>query len=527
MTTEAIKQEVKEELVAPEVKAEELKSKVATTEEAEVKVEDTISEIPVKQETSDTKITPADDQSAEQPTAPVAPTSAPMQRIGLAPSHPLPEDPEKRELYAKILKQVEYYFSDVNLPRDRFLLETINNSPEGWVNITVLLTFNKLKELTTDVELVAKALKHSPQMLQVSPDSTQVRRLTQIRPVHPANRKSIYAKGFPVDMKDVPAEVRKFFTAYGRVRNVRARREKGGYAAKFKGSVFVEFETEDEATKVRDMTISYKETPLLMYMKDEYIEIKQKEYGEKMHQPEADGLPQLNYLKPFEARRGTGSVQGTALAREHQNNTSHRVENCIIHFDGAGPLALFEDVKQFFAGFERVRFLRYNSGDPTGYVVFANPNTAPAFLTKINASPEGVVEAPNGIAESRTVFRVATPEEADTHWDNFAEMTRKKNRGPPGNNTVTNNNRGGGRNGGFGGNRDGNRGGGRGRGGRGGFRGGPRGGAPGGFGADRNSRDRNKPPMISSGGAAAPGGEKRKAEDGAAGAPATKVPRAE
>ncbi|CAN8023691.1 unnamed protein product [Ixodes persulcatus] len=47
-------------------------------------------------------------------------------------------------LDAKIIKQIEYYFGDFNLPRDKFLREKVKLD-EGWVPIETLLTFNRLK----------------------------------------------------------------------------------------------------------------------------------------------------------------------------------------------------------------------------------------------------------------------------------------------------------------------------------------------------------------------------------------------
>ena len=36
------------------------------------------------------------------------------------------------DLAAKIVKQVNFYFSDTNLPTDNFLLTQVRKTPEGW-----------------------------------------------------------------------------------------------------------------------------------------------------------------------------------------------------------------------------------------------------------------------------------------------------------------------------------------------------------------------------------------------------------
>ena len=36
------------------------------------------------------------------------------------------------DLVARIVKQVNFYFSDTNLPTDNFLLKEVRKTPEGW-----------------------------------------------------------------------------------------------------------------------------------------------------------------------------------------------------------------------------------------------------------------------------------------------------------------------------------------------------------------------------------------------------------
>ena len=51
------------------------------------------------------------------------------------------------EQRAKITTQVEFYFSDANLPTDAFLLKKVKADPEGWVPIGVVCGFNRMKQL--------------------------------------------------------------------------------------------------------------------------------------------------------------------------------------------------------------------------------------------------------------------------------------------------------------------------------------------------------------------------------------------
>ncbi|KAK9813102.1 hypothetical protein WJX72_009094 [[Myrmecia] bisecta] len=71
--------------------------------------------------------------------------------------------------------QVEFYFSDVNLPTDVFMLKQVQRTPEGWVPLKVLAGFNRMKTLTRDLRLVRAALETSTE-LELSPDQQRVRR---------------------------------------------------------------------------------------------------------------------------------------------------------------------------------------------------------------------------------------------------------------------------------------------------------------------------------------------------------------
>ena len=47
----------------------------------------------------------------------------------------------------KIVKQVEFYFSDANLPTDAFLMKKVRADPNGFVPIGVVCGFNRMKTL--------------------------------------------------------------------------------------------------------------------------------------------------------------------------------------------------------------------------------------------------------------------------------------------------------------------------------------------------------------------------------------------
>nr|CAD1833145.1 unnamed protein product [Ananas comosus var. bracteatus] len=79
-------------------------------------------------------------------------------------SHPPPltnKDPktEEVELRDKIVKQVEYYFSDKNLEKDDYLKSILDD--HGWVSISKIADFNRLRSMTTDTHIIVDALQSS------------------------------------------------------------------------------------------------------------------------------------------------------------------------------------------------------------------------------------------------------------------------------------------------------------------------------------------------------------------------------
>ncbi|XP_068662143.1 la-related protein 1A-like [Aristolochia californica] len=75
------------------------------------------------------------------------------------PTYPVPLLDASSSMKAKIAKQIEYYFSDENLGRDRYLLSLLDE--QGWVSITKIADFNRVKSMTTDIPLILEALRNS------------------------------------------------------------------------------------------------------------------------------------------------------------------------------------------------------------------------------------------------------------------------------------------------------------------------------------------------------------------------------
>lgn len=71
-----------------------------------------------------------------------------------------------------MITQLEYYFSTDNLDKDFFLRRKMN--AQGWVPISLIATFNRMKNLTLDIKRIKEAIKKSSK-LQISEDEDMVR----------------------------------------------------------------------------------------------------------------------------------------------------------------------------------------------------------------------------------------------------------------------------------------------------------------------------------------------------------------
>ncbi|CAN4100698.1 unnamed protein product [Withania somnifera] len=62
-------------------------------------------------------------------------------------------------LRESIVKQIEYYFSDQNLQNDHYLLSLMDN--QGWVPISIIADFKRVKKMSTDIAFITDALQGS------------------------------------------------------------------------------------------------------------------------------------------------------------------------------------------------------------------------------------------------------------------------------------------------------------------------------------------------------------------------------
>ncbi|XP_029311187.1 la-related protein 7 [Cottoperca gobio] len=154
-----------------------------------------------------------------------------------------------KQLLGDVKKQVEFWFGDVNLHKDRFLKKIIDESEDGYVDICVLASFNRMKKLTSDTKLIARAVKNSS-VVEVNFEGNKLRRQLPIGDL-PSNVDSriVYVELLPKDVTH--SWIERAFTKCGNVVYVSIPRYKS--SGDPKGFAFVEFETEEQAQNAIEM----------------------------------------------------------------------------------------------------------------------------------------------------------------------------------------------------------------------------------------------------------------------------------
>ncbi|MCD7451987.1 hypothetical protein HAX54_014597 [Datura stramonium] len=63
------------------------------------------------------------------------------------------------QLHTRIVNQIDYYFSKENLVKDKFLRQKMDE--HGWVPVTLIAGFNKVRELTDNMQLILNVVRSS------------------------------------------------------------------------------------------------------------------------------------------------------------------------------------------------------------------------------------------------------------------------------------------------------------------------------------------------------------------------------
>jgi len=183
---------------------------------------------------------------------------------------------------AEIRRQVEFYFSDSNLPIDKYLLEETGGPENKPFPLKTIHNFKRMRHFQP-FSAVVEAVKASDFLVVNDDDevsrkeplngkfSLDVKKNSELL-TSDSMLRSIYAKGFGEEKGSTAFDIEEFFAPYG-VKSVRLRRHADGT---FKGSVFVEFESEEAAQQFLEMDDKpkFEDNELKIMSKKEYVDMK-------------------------------------------------------------------------------------------------------------------------------------------------------------------------------------------------------------------------------------------------------------
>lgn len=145
----------------------------------------------------------------------------------------------------------------------------------GWFPLDKLMTFNKLKALSTDKNVILDALKKSPNgLIELSECETKLKRIKPLPEFTPEytkqlNLRTLHLKGFPKD--STFEQLKTFCSQYGEIDSIEMRRRDGN----FKGCIMVVFKDQATADKVLAIDgLKYNDIELLKENKERYFERK-------------------------------------------------------------------------------------------------------------------------------------------------------------------------------------------------------------------------------------------------------------
>ena len=228
-------------------------------------------------------------------------------------------------LEKKIIRQIEYYFGDFNLPRDKFLSEE-TKADSGWVSMDTMLKFKRLLELSNDAAAIVTALKKSKAgLMEVAEDNSKIRRNPEIPlPENTVESKAlleartVYVKGFDQESTTLDELLDFFNDTNTNVVSIQMRNYSVGKGKdkewKFKGSIFITFKTSDAAAEfVNNKEWTYKDKEMIMKFQKNYLEDKAREYEEKKKGKGKGGKKESEPAKQEEKEEELQLARGAVL----------------------------------------------------------------------------------------------------------------------------------------------------------------------------------------------------------------------
>ncbi|XP_034949356.1 la protein homolog [Chelonus insularis] len=278
-------------------------------------------------------------------------------------------------LLDKIQSQIEFYFGDVNMLRDKFLIEQ-TKLDEGWIPLSVLLQFNLLASLSTDTDVILNAVERSD-LMEISEDRKKIRRrLDKPLPIYNEEYKkaqlarTVYMKPFPqtIGIQDL----KNFLSEFGPIENIIMRKYKDeNKKFQFKGSIFVQFKNITDAKQVVEKeSVLYDGKEIIRKFSEDYTLEKNDERHNKKHKNDS----KEHKKKDVE----------TSDNEKIESDSHELPKGSVLHLQTTSNKILWEDIKKYFVDLgEKIIYVDYKNGSSSGWIRFQGTDSAKSILTKI------------------------------------------------------------------------------------------------------------------------------------------------
>jgi len=191
-------------------------------------------------------------------------------------------------------------------------------------------------------------------------------------------------KKFPMDY--TIDHIQQFFRPHGNVISVRLRRTTQRH---FKGSAFIEFDTIDEAKKVAAMKLELNSVPLILFMKQDYINQKKEEYKQR---------------KDFKKMKDDPNAPDVESSMEISYTPG-----TILKFNGIGDGQTRETLKDIFEIFAKVEYIDFSRSLKDGHIRYTNAADCTKTCTEL-------VKNKTPIGDKVPTLTVLTGDEEKNYW---------------------------------------------------------------------------------------------------------------
>ncbi|XP_020110377.1 la protein 1-like [Ananas comosus] len=374
-----------------------------------------------------------------------------------------------------VLRQVEFYFSDSNLPRDNFLKKTVEESEDELVSLAVICSFSRMKthlglnaatkpdEVPEEMVLAVAEVLRKSSSLRVSEDGKRVGRSSELKldeVIEQVDSRTIAAAPLPYDVK--LEDVESFFAKLAKVNSVRLPRHVSD-KRHFCGSALIEFSEEEDAKKVLMEKLSFAGAELEIKPKKDFDAEREKKRAEfektrsnKNSPHGSDSYPKgliINFKvksKSVDDMKGQsaeekvndneegpkdkageekipegvdnneksspdveGDNEGKATEEAAQDRENNVAKGSTEESGDGKDVVTREDLKAIFEKFGTVKYVDFKIGEDSGYIRFDDPKAA------VDARAFAVLENEGGLLVKNHIvtLEALTGDEEREYWN--------------------------------------------------------------------------------------------------------------